>query len=381
MSGEIFLPNLPRSSKYLRFFREYALLLFFTGAMISQNVNSPSGPHVRNRVTAVTIALDNDEMLRKLVARRNHRNNLRLMLPKGIDMNDEDAVRLAVANFVLERDSEPRGCVWKLFDCTVLPIFRLFNMLLPAEILVDRVFLLTTQIQELQTEKYDVAKVFVTFETEEGQRAALSALSIGRLDIMMDNKSSIAPSAVFKDTILSIDEPAEPSAVRWLDLGASKIRKAFMKCFNLGVTILLVSFSGYLIAQIRKSVGSWAAAPFISIFNTLIPMILKILMIFEPHGTEGSFQAALYMKITLFRWVNTALLTKVITPWTSTLAYGNKDVLPAINAILWSELIITPTLRLLDIWGNFQKHLMAPRARNQELMNLSFQGTRVSRQF
>jgi hypothetical protein len=331
------------------------------------------------RVTAVTIALNNETMLRKLIARRIHRNNLRLMLPKGTDMNDEDAVRIAVANYVMERDSESTGFVWKLLECTLLPILRIFNWFLPAETLVDRVFSLTNEIQELQAEKYDVSRVFVTFETEEGQRAALSALSIGRLDIMMDNKSNVAPSAVFKDTILHVEEPSEPSAVRWLDLSASEVFKTCVRLFNVGFTVSLVALSGVLIAMIRYRLGPWAAAPLITIFNTLIPLIVKILMIFEPHETEGSFQAALYMKITLFRWVNTALLTKAITPWTSTLATGDKDVLPAISAILWSELWIAPLLRLLDLWGNIKKHIIAPRARNQEQMNLSFQGTRVSR--
>lgn len=293
-------------------------------------------------------------------------------------MDDEDAVRTAVAQYVSDRDSEPRGCLWKIFDGTALPLLHVVNMLLPAETLVDRVFSLTKEIKELQAEKYDVARVFVTFETEEGQRAALSALSIGRLDIMRNNQASVAPSTVFKNRLLRVGEPCEPSAVRWLDLNASTALKVLMRGFNLGMTVAMVSLAGLIVDKARFNIGSWAAAPLISVFNTLIPQIVKILMIFEPHGTEGSFQASLYLKITLFRWVNTAFLAKIITPWTSTLASSSKDVLPQINAILWSELWITPSLRLLDLWGNFQKHILAPRARNQELMNLSFQGTRVS---
>jgi len=242
-------------------------------------------------------------MLRKLIARRTHRNNLRLKLPKGTNMDNEDEVRAAVLQLVRDRDLEVRGCLWKLFDCTVLPILHIFDMLLPAETLVDKVFQLTDEIKELQTEKYEVSKVFVTFETEEGQRAALSALSIGRLDIMMNNKAACAPSCLFKGHMLNVGEPSEPSAVRWLDLSASTIRKGCMRGLNLAITIAIVSFAGYLVALARYNIGVWASGPLISIFNSIIPMIVKILMIFEPHGTEGSFQASLYMKITLFRWV------------------------------------------------------------------------------
>lgn len=64
-----------------------------------------------------------------------------------------------------------------------------------------------------------------------------------------------------------------------------------------------MTFSGWLVflARYNSSIGAWAAAPLVSVFNAIIPFVVKILMIFEPHGTEGSFQTALYMKITLFR--------------------------------------------------------------------------------
>jgi hypothetical protein len=65
---------------------------------------------------------------------------------------------------------------------------------------------------------------------------------------------------------------------------------------------------------------------------------------------------------------------QLITPFTSTISDGSKDVLIQINAILWAELWLTPGLRLLDLVGNLKKHLLAPRAMNQETMNLNFQG-------
>ena len=98
-------------------------------------------------------------------------------------------------------------------------------------------------------------------------------------------------------------------------------------------------------------------------------------MILEKHVSEGSYQTSLYLKITLFRWINTAILTKIITPFTSTVSPVKTDVLAQINAIMWSELWLVPGLRLLDIVGNIKKHYLAPRARNQDIANLSFQGT------
>lgn len=327
------------------------------------------------QVTVVTVGLNNESLLNLLLARRVHRHNLRLMLPKGTDMDDEDQVRSAVARLIQDREAEPDGCIMRFLGCAVFPFLRIFNMFLPPEVLVDRVFRLTDQIKELQGEKYTVSNVFVTFETEEGQRAALAALSVGKLDAIRNNTANSAPSAIFRDRVLKVEEPTEPSAVRWMDLSASTLRKIILRILNLLITLGVVSFSGYLVAKVRENLGPGYSGPLVSVFNSIIPQIVKLLMIFEPHTTEGSFQTSLYLKITLFRWVNTAVLTKLITPFTSTVSPERTSVLPTINSILWSELWLVPGLRLLDLWGNIQKHVLAPRARNQELMNLNFQGT------
>jgi hypothetical protein len=288
------------------------------------------------QVTAVTIALDNDILLRKLIDRRIHMNNLKRMLPKGTDMEDEDVVRSAVAHLILERESEPKGCITQLLQTLVFPILNLLGKFLPPQVLVDKSFGLREEIRELQKRKYNVVNVYVTFETEEGQRAALASLAVSKIDLMTNNKAGSAPSTIFHDRILKVDEPTEPSAVRWLDLSASTFRKLFTRILNMGILVLLVGFSGFIVARTRESIGPAFSGPLISILNSIIPQIVKLLMIFERHSTEGSFQVSLYLKITLFRWVNTAILTQFITPFTSTVSDGDQDILKSINAILWS---------------------------------------------
>lgn len=263
----------------------------------------------------------------------------------------------------------------KILGCTVVPILNLFGMFLPPEVLVDKVFSLTEQIAELQQQKYEASTIFVTFETEEGQRAALDALSVGKIDIVLNRTINLPPSAVFKGRVLKVEEPTEPSAVRWLDLSTPTTRKIVMRTCNLAVTLAVVAGTGWCVAKARETSGPGLSGPLVSVFNSIIPQIVKILMIFERHTTEGGYQTSLYLKITLFRWINTAILTKWITPFTNTLADDATSVLPSINSILWSELWLVPALRLLDIWGNVQKHFFAPRSRTQEMMNLNFQGT------
>lgn len=47
---------------------------------------------------------------------------------------------------------------------------------------------------------------------------------------------------------------------------------------------------------------------------------------YEKHYDEGSMQRSLYIKITLFRWMNTAIITRVITPFVATLGVDKIDV-------------------------------------------------------
>lgn len=322
----------------------------------------------------MTIALDNHLLVTKLADRRVHMHNLRLALPKDTVLEDETSVRAAVGQIVLDRDSEPQGYLERMYSCFCLPLLNYFDILLPVEKLVAKVYTLKDEIEALQKAKYSVASVFVTFETEEGQRAALSAMSTGKITAMTNNVGAVTPSIVFQDRVLVVKEPTEPSSVRWLDLGTTTSRKMGGRVLNFIITLLLVSGAGWVVAAIRRR-KAWLSGPAVSLFNSIIPLVIKTLMIFERHTSEGSFQSSLYLKITLFRWINTAVLTKIITPFTSTVSPGPLDVLPQINNILWFELWLVPSLRLLDIWGNIQKHFFAPRARTQELMNSYFQGT------
>ena len=295
----------------------------------------------KKQVTCVTIALNNDEMVRKLINRREARHTLQMQLPKGTDMEDQDLVRALVAQMVRDQEAEPKGCIGSILSC-VTPILNIFGMLLPPDKLVEKVFQLTEEIQELQKKEYQVVKVYVTFESEEGQRAALEGMSVGKIDAMMNNSASMG--AIFKDRVLKIEEPCEPDAVRWLDLGAGTARRIIARACNLLITMGIVVLAIIAVFNVRKTFSPTIAAYLVTILNSVVPQVLKILMIFERHSTAGGFQTSLYLKITVFRWLNTAILPKVITPITATLTETNESLLTTINSILWSELWLTPLL-------------------------------------
>jgi len=324
------------------------------------------------QVTCVTVALNNDQLLWKLTLRRIFRNQLRMQLPKSTDLEDEDLVRAAVAQEERDRETEPKECIMRLIDCLVIPILNLFGLFLPPHVLVDRIFKLTEEIKELQTRHYDVSQIFVTFETEAGQRTALSALKVpGRIDVAMNNTARVASSTLFQGRVLNVEEAPEPNAVRWLDIHVSTTRKFVQRLISLSLTVAMIIFAGFVVARVRRAVGPGLSGIFVTLFNTSIPQIVKLFLLFERHATEGSRQKSLYLKVTLFRWVNTVILTKMITPFTQTIGPGPKDVLPTINGIMWSELFVAPALRILDVMGAFKKHFLAPRARTQEVRDVT----------
>lgn len=86
-------------------------------------------------------------------------------------------------------------------------------------------------------------------------------------------------------------------------------------------------------------------------------------------------QRSLYLKIAVFRWINTALVAKISASFTQNLGSQNTDIIPAMNGIMFSEIYLPPLLNFLDIMGNLSKHYFAPRARTLQQMLLCFKGT------
>lgn len=74
----------------------------------------------------------------------------------------------------------------------------------------------------------------------------------------------------------------------------------------------------------------------------------------ETHPSESSKQASLYFKIVLFRWVTTAFILFIVTPFTDTLKFGgqniggNNGILPAVCYLFISDMTLTNIIALGD---------------------------------
>lgn len=226
-------------------------------------------------------------------------------------MEDKEAVTEAVKNYNEERAAEPPTCLGRILNGIVVPICNIIGMLLPPDDLVQKIDKLTEEIKELQEKKYTATAVFVTFEKESGQRTALEALKVGIFDFVLNRTGAVAPDSIFQGRVLRVVEATEPNAVRWLDLSYSMTSKVVRRGIALSLTIGMIAVAGVAVKHTRDALGVFYSGLLTTTFNSTIPQIIKILMIVEPHATEGAYQASLYLKITLFRWTLSAILAQV----------------------------------------------------------------------
>mmetsp|Transcript_5812 Transcript_5812/g.13266 ORF Transcript_5812/g.13266 Transcript_5812/m.13266 type:complete len:1004 (-) Transcript_5812:1353-4364(-) len=333
-------------------------------------------------VTLVTVALNNEVLLDKLVQRRMDIKMLKRRLPPEIalDFDDEGAVDTAVENakrYRWEEEKLRNGCS-KFMSCIFLPFTATLRCLgfssAEEDVLWKRIKKTTEQIQELQQQEYQAAGVYITFETEEGQRTALEALNASEMEVMTNTAINLDSSSLFKGKVLRVTEASEPNAVRWTDLNYSRgsiyLRLLITFCITLG----LVAFSAFILQLSRTRVSTILFSVILSTFNAIVPIIVRKLVSYEKHFDEGSIQASLYLKITVFRWVNTAIITRLITPFLVTLGENKIDLINTVNALMISEMIMAPLLRYFDVMTILKRHYFAPRAKSEEELFSCFSG-------
>ena len=316
--------------------------------------------------------MNNAPLLKALRERRYFRKELQRLIP-SVDL-DSPNLSASVANKAKALQEE-RKSLWALmFNFTLRPILRLFKMCLDPEVLMEKIEEKTQEIKELQKQDYDVSSVIVTFETESGKKTALEALSESKADLWKQRTQG--KRNLFRgELMLDIMEPSEPSAIRYLNIDVPLMKRTIQFTITLIITLGLVALCGLAVARTRAQVNAFAAGILTTFFNIIIPQIVNLLLLIETHAREDDRQRSLYIKVTIFRWVNTAIATKFAVPFTSTLGNNEDDLLVGISGILLAEIWFSPLLSFLDIMGNVNKHYFAPRATVKEHMFLCFKGT------
>ena len=136
--------------------------------------------------------------------------------------------------------------------------------------------------------------------------------------------------------------------------------------------MLLISGGAWMILYARKTTA-FVASMTITIMNMIAPRLVGLLSTIESHHSKAALAKSLYFKITLFRWINTAFIAIIISPFTSTVEDGTY-LIDWVSVLLTIELLQRPMLQILDIMGNLKRHFLGPRSINQKQMNTFFLG-------
>ena len=311
------------------------------------------------QVASVTVALDNEELLRALLHRRILMLMLEDLLPLGITLEPSN----------LDRAFEQASPLTFLQRCM---------MTTDSSTIKAKIDEIDQKIKlDLVKRVYVVSKVFIIFEMNHSQHKALEKLSIGGINVMMNNKSVLPEKFCFRGKhVLRVGEPPEPSSVRWQDLDESFLTKVIHRIITFLLTFALITISCILVLHVRKRFGTAYAAMTITAANSMFPSVCLYITDVESHNSENSRQASYYFKVTASKWILTTFLTAYLTPFTDTLNDDRKSLIPAMYAIFITELLKTPVTKILDLPGQFNRHILAPRALDQRRMNSYFKGTK-----
>jgi len=325
-------------------------------------------------VTCCTVKLNNHELLNVLVELKVLQKKLSLLIPSEIDIDDESAVN----NIIRTSDEHVshKSFLSLLFSNWVIkPTSQLFGISIPPIEMVKRINDLKKEIIDLETIEYKATSIYVTFETEKGLRDALNALKVEKFHAYFQKKNKEIEQHLFRgETLLYVKPSYEPESICWINLHHSLLIRTTWQCVTMISTIGFILAAAFL-AKTAREASLIGGSILVSLFNVIAPEILTIMSYFEKNHTEGARQSSLYLRITIFRWANTAIMIALLTKMTDTLTTNiEHGLLNSVNVILLSELIFVPLFRYLDIFGNLKKHYLAPRAQTQEEMNLHFIG-------
>jgi hypothetical protein len=144
------------------------------------------------------------------------------------------------------------------------------------------------------------------------------------------------------------------------------------QCVTFALTALLVYGSVVVCEVIRSRFGPSGAAAWISLTNISVPIALReVCLMFEDHVSLNDQQISLFLKLSIFRWLNTAIVLYLITNFEDTLTAA---AMKQVKAVLLADAITTPLLRTINPYDTFMQLFVSKFSKTQEKMNTYFFG-------
>ena len=240
-------------------------------------------------------------------------------------------------------------------------------------------------------------RVFVIFDTERGQIECI------RKHIVLKNEGTLLNSQNAIDQAMagaSCSEAPEPSDILYENLGVPRFEmwKRDIAAW-LGSAIVLgflftllwrltveqqrvadeaedVDLADGGIAAAKQLVSrgfAFGVAAMISCTNLALPVIMKKICSMEIHTSQTSFQRSMMIKLTIVRWLNTAVLTFLVTRKKE---FVSETLVTKVQGILLADLILGPALRLVDVYNLVMRYGVGPKtSATQTKLNKYFYGT------
>jgi len=316
-------------------------------------------------ITLCTIVLDNHNLIEALIKRRMLCMKLNSLIP-GIDLSNKKFRTDAVHNNTSVKKSKVRSL---LYCC-----LKWFHVCLDEYDLLRKIEEIEAKIHKMLQKKYNVTRVFLTFESEESKRNALACLTTSKFNVFWNKTRNVNSRTLFFDRVLHLRESEEPFSIRYLDL-CIRLRIKLLKGLLYNVLLLLLIVLDAFIIKQAYDQGPFFGSVVSTILNSSMIYVSFYLTELESHPFQQSYEISLFIKTTLFKWVNYGIIPTCVTPFTKSLTSCSHCLLPRVVAIFISNLVILPALRLLNLKSNFKMHYLAPRAKTQREMDLYFSGT------
>lgn len=227
------------------------------------------------------------------------------------------------------------------------------------------------RIDGLTKKDYVPWKVFITFNTENGQVNCLERASTGMWSRYTG--MGVPNDAIINGKPLSIKESPEPNDIIYQNSHLSQFKRYFLWMISQGICGLMMLAAYFIIEALSKE-GAVAAAVFISLCNAAMPVTLKMITIkVEAHNTQTSMQQSMLFKLVLARCLVAAVLFYIATPYSDSFADTR---LQQIQNILIADALTAPLIRLCDFYGYFMRYIYGPKVSvTQEQLNTFWQGT------
>ena len=318
----------------------------------------------------VTVTLDNGPLLRLLKRKRFLENEMRL---EAIEEARYSTMKRRASSvdqsFLRQLETSQSAKPWykRLFEALGLdPTLEYFTL---------ELLKVNMQISALKHRRYRADKVFVTFNDEHSQRRCLDAMCVGVIPAYMDSPDTIDTKFLFKGNLLHIGEAPEPSSIQYEYLDRGLREHVFEQLISWFVVACFLVLTYFSVVECFNQGEPVLGAVLISFWNGVIPEINRYLVQeFETHHTHEQIEDSFLSKTVAGRWFTSSIVLYIIGLDHS--AYMlSAYYIGSVHAVLLADAITNPAIRLMDLSGNFKRHVLAPIAGTLERAKAWEEGT------